>query len=178
MDIKLKKNIQSQLKKGFTLIEMVIVLAVLIIILSFITSIFVQIMRIETGIADIAQMEIIAAESTTELLDDLKIAKSIDLTSATELKIVTDDYSVSYSVHLTDGILMREYANDDPPGAKPVLSKGFYMGHTMELLWSSSGDASTNDYTVTLDVTIFEQDGDEVYSEQYVVRPTIINANG
>ncbi len=168
---------KEEAKKGFTLIEMVVVLAVLTIILSFITSIFVQIMRIETEIADIAQVEIIAAESVTELIDDLRIAKAVDATSATELTITTENYTVTYSIHSTQGVLMREYENDDPPGIKHVLANGFYMGHTMALAWAEEGNPATNDYTVRLVVTLFDSDNEEVYSEEFVTRPTFINAN-
>ncbi len=170
-------NKNNNAKKGFTLIEMVIVLAVLIIILSFITSIFVQMIRVETEVADIAQMEIIAAECTTELLDDLKIARSVDLTTTGDLTIATADYTVTYSIDATSGILMREYENDDPQQENPVLASGFYMGHTLQLTWAESGDSTTGTYTITLDARLFEEDGDEVYYEQFVVRPTIINAN-
>ncbi len=174
-DLKLLKKVHA--KKGFTLIEMVIVIAVLTIILSFITAIFVQIMRIETEIADVAQVEIIAAESVVELIDDLRIAKAIDTTNAVELKIATEDYTVTYSIDSTQGILVREYENDDPPGAKPVLASGFYMGHTMQLSWTEQGSATTGDYTLRLIASLYDSNNNEVYAEEYVVRPTFINAN-
>ncbi len=164
--------------KGFTLIEMVIVLAVLGIILTFITAIFVQIMRVETEIADIAQVEIIAAEATVELIDDLRFAKGIDIISESEVKITTDDYVATYTIDATNGILMREYENDDPPGAYPVHAQGFYMGTTMSFTCKEEGTVAGSDYTITLDVTFYEDGTDEIYSEQYVIRPTLINANG
>ncbi len=158
---------------------MVIVLAVLGIILTFITAIFVQIMRVETEIADIAQVEIIAAESTVELIDDLRFANDIDIISPSEVKITTEDYVATYTIDATNGILMREFENDDPPDvAYPVHAQGFYMGTTMSFTCTAAGDPADGTYTVTLDVTFYEDGTDEIYSEQYVIHPTLINANG
>ncbi len=52
-------------------------------------------------------MEIIATESISELLDDLRVAKAIDTSDPNVLKIATDSYTVMYTVDATDKILMR-----------------------------------------------------------------------
>ncbi len=174
--MKLFKRFRS--KKGFTLIEMVVTLTVMIIILGFITNIFVQTMRIETGVTDIGQMEVVATEVMSELIEDLRMAKAVDMTTVPgEIAITTDSYVARYSIDATDEILMREYKDADVPGAKPVLDQRFYMDHDMELTWTEDGDPTLGDYVVTLEVALSEQDGTEVYREEYVVRPSYMNAN-
>ncbi len=175
--MKLLKKINST--KGFTLIEMIVVLAVLTIILGFITSIFVQMIRVETAVLDTGQLDIIATECMSELIEDVRIAKIIDITTNPDVLLIsTDQYTVMYSVDATEKILMREYAFDSPPQPKEVLSKGFYMGHYIDLAWAETGDPSTDDYAVTLNIVIFDSKDKEVYSEEYIVRPTFMNANG
>ncbi len=164
-------------KKGFTLIEMITALAVLAILLGFISTIFVQMMGIETELTDVGQMEIIATESMSELLDDLRLAKEVDATDADYLRISTDSYTAIYSIDPTDGILMREYEGADDPGANPVLAEGFYMGNTIDLQWTYSGDAATSDYSVTVDMTMYDSKGEVVHTDEYLVRPSYMNAN-
>ncbi len=173
--MKLFKRLRS--KKGFTLIEMVITITVMVIILGFITNIFVQTMRIEAEVVDIGQMEVVATESMSEIIEDLRMAKAVDTSDPDVLSITTDSYVAKYSIDATEKILMREYENADVPGAKPVLDERFYMEYSMALTWTPDGDPALGDYTVTLEVVISEKDDTEIYREEYVVRPSYMNAN-
>ncbi len=165
-------------KKGFTLIEMVTVIAVLTILLGFIATIFVQMLNIETEVTDVGQMEIITTESMSELLDDLRLARDVDASDPDFLRISTDSYTAIYSVDATTGVLMREYEGADVAGANEVLAEGFYMNHTLELVWSETGDVATGDYNVVIDMKLLDRNGDVANSEQYLVRPSYMNANG
>ncbi len=164
-------------KKGFTLIEMVTALAVLAILLGFISTIFVQMIGIETEVSDVGQIEIIATESMSELLDDLRLAKEVDATDPDFLSVSTDNHTAIYSIDATTGVLMREYEGADVAGANEVLAEGFYMDHTIDLQWSSTGDSATNDFVVTIDMTLLDKKGETVHTKQYVIRPSYTNAN-
>ncbi len=58
-----------------------------------------------------------------------------------------------------------------------MLAKDFYMGYTMELSFSDTGAAATKDYVITVNVVIYDEKDVAVHSEEYVVRPSYINAN-
>ncbi len=165
-------------KLGFTLIEMITGLAVLAIILTIVPVVFVQTIRINDEVINLGQLEVIALESMSELLDDLRKAKAVDASDPAVLTVTTDSYTANYSVDPTTNILMREYDGAETPGANEVLAEGFYMGYTMELSWAESGNAADKDYIVTLNLTINESNGTSVFDEEYAIRPTYLNANG
>ncbi len=178
-------------KKGFTLIEMIIGLAVLSILTGIIAVVFSQMIRISNEVTDVGQLEIIAAESMSDILNDLRVAKEVTITPAgtvdpSILNVTTNDYTAMYRIDDVDGdptttddtLLMREYVNAETPGANEVLDKRFYMGYNMSLEWSITGSTATGDLQVALILNLLEQDGDVAFEEEYVVRPSFANTNG
>ncbi len=180
-----------QNKKGFTLIEMIIGMAVLSILIGIIAVVFTQMIRISNEVTDMGQLEIIAAESMSDILNDLRVAKEVTITDPTAtvpsiLNVTTNDYTAMYRVDDVDSdatttddmLLMREYVNAETAGAKEVLDKRFYMGYNMSLIWTISGSAAGDDLQVTLTLNLLEPDGDVAFEEEYVVRPSFANAGG
>ncbi len=180
-------------KKGFTLIEMVIGMAVFAVIIGVVTTVFPQMLRVNSEVTDLGQLEMIAAESMTELLDDLRAAESVsevvDSTvspAITTLHVVTENYTAIYYIDETNYILMRNYIDTKDPDreAVEVMAEGFYMGYQMTLDWTIVDTTATagGELNVTLNVEFFEDGVDPtgtgivpIHTEQYVVRPTVAN---
>ncbi len=164
---KLKDN------SGVTLIETIVSLMLLSILLGGITVVFSTTQRLNKELIYIARQQIIADEVTADILDDLRMAKDVDLSDASVLKIQTDKYTVLYSIDDSENVLQRSWEGAEDSTPKPVLAPGYYMGHTLMLNWHKIADIADGDYAIALDLTLSDTTTGDEYVKQYLVRPPL-----
>ncbi len=155
---------------GFTLIEMVIGIAVLTTLLAVLPMIFSQFVTLTTEVTNLARMQIIASESTSELVDDLRHATGVVISDTGVLTVTTDEYVANYSIDPVKKILLRGYNGNE---SSEVLAEGFYMGYLLHIDWSLPTE--NDDYTVILNTSLTNSDNEIVYAVQQIVRPVLLN---
>ncbi len=154
---------------GMTLIETVVSMMLLGILLGGITLVFSTTQRLTKDIIEVGRVEIIATEVMAELVDDIRVARNVDLDDTAILKIETENYTALYSVDETKKILLRSYAGTEDTEQMPVLAPGYYMGYDMALSWNKVVEGVGEGSTIALNLTLTDDTGGE-YARQYLVR--------
>ena len=158
----MKKLLKSA--RGFTLIEMVITIALLAILTTMAASVMVPMTKVVRTSTELAEINRVYDTLSGEMTADLERAAAAITAGDGAFTVPTSSGSVAYTD--VDGVI---YKAVDGGEAQPMLDKAYYRN--WRAAFSLAGDGGV--YTLTL--TLTNADGEEFPSREYKVRPLALN---